>query len=143
MRGSSNRTAEAIQLLAEIEAWSARTGTRENAIGHVLFLHPGFVGLLRLRLTVSVEKELAVRRFIYHDHPDGFRGELPITHGNGTRPRSAGPSLSRGQVRGAATANLTDSEIAGRRLDRDPCPRCGVRGDVGCNHSRQPLGTVL
>lgn len=24
-------------------------------------------------------------------------------------------------------------------VDRDPCPRCGVRGDFGCAHSRLPL----
>jgi hypothetical protein len=29
------------------------------------------------------------------------------------------------------------------RVDRDPCPRCGVRRDVGCAHSRAPLGMVL
>jgi hypothetical protein len=27
------------------------------------------------------------------------------------------------------------------RIDRDPCPRCGVRGDFGCSHSRAQLGT--
>ena len=25
-------------------------------------------------------------------------------------------------------------------VDRDPCPRCAVRRDVGCHHSRAPLG---
>lgn len=25
--------------------------------------------------------------------------------------------------------------------DRDPCPRCGVRGDLGCSH-RQPTGAA-
>lgn len=29
------------------------------------------------------------------------------------------------------------------RVDRDPCPRCGVRRDVGCGHSQAPLGMVL
>lgn len=29
------------------------------------------------------------------------------------------------------------------RVDRDPCPRCGVRRDVGCGRSLAPLGTVL
>ncbi|PZQ55280.1 MAG: hypothetical protein DI555_07995 [Novosphingobium pentaromativorans] len=24
-------------------------------------------------------------------------------------------------------------------VDRDPCPRCGVRGDIGCRHSRAAL----
>ena len=26
--------------------------------------------------------------------------------------------------------------------NRDPCPRCGVRGDVGCAHVRLPLGFI-
>lgn len=25
-------------------------------------------------------------------------------------------------------------------VDRDPCPRCGVRGDIGCHHNRAPMG---
>lgn len=29
------------------------------------------------------------------------------------------------------------------RIDRDPCPRCGVRGDFGCSHSRAQLGTAF
>jgi hypothetical protein len=29
------------------------------------------------------------------------------------------------------------------RVDRDPCQRCGVRHDIGCNHSRAPLGMTL
>lgn len=28
-------------------------------------------------------------------------------------------------------------------VDRDPCQRCGVRHDIGCKHSRVPLGMVL
>lgn len=28
-------------------------------------------------------------------------------------------------------------------VDRDPCPRCGVRRDYGCSHSLAPLGTML
>jgi hypothetical protein len=38
--------------------------------------------------------------------------------------------------------NLTELEHQRQelpRVDRDPCPRCGVRGDVGCGHSRFPL----
>lgn len=23
-----------------------------------------------------------------------------------------------------------------RRVERDPCPRCGIRGDIGCKHGR-------
>lgn len=28
-------------------------------------------------------------------------------------------------------------------VDRDPCQRCGVRHDIGCNHSQVPLGMML
>lgn len=27
-------------------------------------------------------------------------------------------------------------EQAPAPVDRDPCPRCGVRGDIGCSHRR-------
>jgi hypothetical protein len=140
-----NRTEAAEALLSEIEAWCTRTGTREGAIGHVLFLHPGFVGLLRLRRTLSEEKEIAVREFIYCTHPDGYHGELPKTHANGTRPVKREPSkfaapirLIRGEL---PTTKLTDAEVAARRTDRDPCPRCSTRGDLVCGHSRARIGT--
>ena len=24
--------------------------------------------------------------------------------------------------------------------NREPCPRCGIRGEIGCKHSRAPIG---
>lgn len=34
-----------------------------------------------------------------------------------------------------------EAAIAARRIPpRDPCPRCGVRGDIGCGCVKQPLG---
>lgn len=32
--------------------------------------------------------------------------------------------------------------VPGSRVDRDPCPRCGVRGDIGCEHARVPFLAV-
>jgi hypothetical protein len=29
------------------------------------------------------------------------------------------------------------------RVSRDPCPRCGVRGDIGCSHGKVELRTVM
>lgn len=29
------------------------------------------------------------------------------------------------------------------KISRDPCPRCGVRGDIPCGHSRNRLGMIL
>jgi len=28
-------------------------------------------------------------------------------------------------------------------VDRDPCPRCGTRHDIGCRHSRAPVGMMF
>jgi hypothetical protein len=48
---------------------------------------------------------------------------------------------------GYKAAGLTrehrDFVIGGVLVDRDPCPRCGVRGDIPCGHSRAPLGMRL
>lgn len=141
---SHNRTDAATALLADIESWCSRTGTPETSIGHLLFLHPGFVGLLRKRLTVSEEKEAAVRNFIA-EHPSGWSGVLPLTHANGTRPveRASSPAARR-RAAEAARRTAAEAEIEAReRVHRDPCPRCGVRADIGCMHSPTRLGTVL
>lgn len=130
-----NRNDEARRLLTEIENWCERTDTPEGTVGHALFLHPGFVGLLRRRLTVTVEKEIAVREFIYCSHPDGYRGPLPLTHGNGTKP-THGSSEIRALRGPCPQTSLSDAQIAARRVERDSCPRCGVRADVGCRHLR-------
>lgn len=37
----------------------------------------------------------------------------------------------------------THVERTMERVDRDPCPRCGVRGDIICGHSRAPLTVTL
>jgi hypothetical protein len=122
-----NRTEAAKRLLARIELWCDRTGTPESTIGHALFGAPGFVGLMRKRLTVSGDKEQSVRDF-FEEYPDGFHGELPALFPNGMKPRRAAVEQMR--------CKLTDEEIAARRLDRDACPRCGVRADIGCKHQR-------
>lgn len=133
----SYRTQAARTLLAEIEEYCARTNIRETVIGHALFRHPGFVGLLRLRLQLSEEKERIVRGFMGR-WPNGYHGELPNSHirfppksreERGPRPENVGSRLS-------------EAEIAARRVDRDACPRCGVRGDIGCAHYRPSFGSI-
>jgi hypothetical protein len=36
-----------------------------------------------------------------------------------------------------------DFIVAPMIAPRDPCPRCGVRRDIGCGHSLERLGMVL
>lgn len=120
----SNRTAEAKSLLADVKEWCLKTGTAETAIGHVLFLHPGFVGLLRKRLTVTAEKEEEVRAFLT-EHPFGWPGTLPVKHANGTRPVKH-PAVGRPPLPAMRAT-----------VDRTPCSYCGTRADFGCKH--QPV----
>ena len=46
-----------------------------------------------------------------------------------------------GELKSTARRVYTDpmhpDDIERRRVDRDPCRMCGVRGDVGCSHSRR------
>lgn len=132
-----NRTQDATVLLAEIEAWCARTATPETSVGHKLFLHPGFVGLLRLRLTLTEEKEAIVRTFM-NDHPDGWHGILPTTHANGTQPVGRASSPSRRKAEGEKQKQHKASgevrTVSGIRSAGEPCWRCDVRADVGCKH---------
>lgn len=123
---NSNRTAAARTLLEDIERWCASTDTKETAIGHVLFRHPGFVGLLRKRLTVSEDKEAAARDFLSL-HPKGYRGALPTTHIG-----------SNAAVRARRMVDVRHIEIPPdvlpTRIERAPCTFCGVRADFGCRH---------
>lgn len=42
------------------------------------------------------------------------------------------PKTTRQYVR--TKPELPNDAIAARRVDRDPCPYCGVRADIGCKH---------
>lgn len=129
MRSMSSARPEAAKaLLADVEEWCARTKTPETSVGHALFRHPGFVGLLRLRLMLSEEKEFIVRRFMV-EWPRGYHGELPYMFAKQGRRASA-----KHPVRESAARMMSDEEIATRRINREPCRLCGVRADIGCKH---------
>jgi hypothetical protein len=48
-----------------------------------------------------------------------------------------------GRIRGITRTETEQRRAELPRVDRDACPRCGVRGDIGCRHSGERLGTVL
>lgn len=61
------------------------------------------------------------------------------------RPRGGGvPGYSeRRRERRRALSEIREERMSQPRVDRDPCQRCGVRHDVGCRHSRAPVGMML
>ncbi|UZW55533.1 hypothetical protein NUH86_01640 [Sphingobium sp. JS3065] len=73
-RGAALSRDEAAALLAEIERWCVRNIMAEVEIGHWLFRHPGFVALLRKRLTVRAVPAAMVRAMMAR-WPDGMAEE--------------------------------------------------------------------
>lgn len=66
---------------------------------------------------------------------------------SGRQNRAGDPArckAQRGQGAGrAAAAHDPVIDMAGVTLvDRDPCPRCGVRGDIDCGHRRARLAVL-
>jgi hypothetical protein len=122
-----NRHEAAQALLEEIEAWCERTKSARTLIGKVLFEVPGFYSLLKLRLTVTTEKEAKVREFMTAN-PDGWVGEPPYPRRSHVRHLNT--------FDGFGMAEERERAIAARRVDRDPCQFCGVRPEVGCRHQR-------
>lgn len=47
-----------------------------------------------------------------------------------------GMYVSAGIICARRDAREEAADIESRRVDRDPCWRCGVRADVGCEHQR-------
>jgi hypothetical protein len=123
MNAARNRTAEGAALLADIDAWCARTGAPQGKLGSILFRHAGFVALLRKRLTVTAETEEAVRQFIA-EHPDGVGG-IPIPSPF-LKPRVGAMQAQRRLL--AAVNDATP-----------PCRLCGRTPDTACRYPSCPL----
>jgi hypothetical protein len=116
-----NNIAAGRALLADIDAWCLRTGTPEGKIGGILFRHPGFVGLLRKRLIVTVESERAVRDFLAA-YPMG------ANHIDAPNPHMKFPKPS--------------PQTAQRRLLASVgpgCPKCGASGRIRCAYPTCPM----
>jgi hypothetical protein len=67
----------------------------------------------------------------------------PKTYGGKGRPIGGGASGYSERRRKASLSRSTNraAMAAAPRVVRDPCPRCGVRGDLPCKHNRTWLGT--
>lgn len=60
------------------------------------------------------------------------RGQPLTTHARPSREEPTPEPIERD----VAAKKLTALEIEERVVSRDPCPKCGVRGDIGCKHQR-------
>jgi hypothetical protein len=95
------------QLLRDIDAWCARTATPATKLGAVALRYPGYVGLLRKRLTATPDMIAKVRAAMAA-HPQGM-GDVPMPRNNICVP--AGPK-SESAARALAAAKRADLAAA-------------------------------
>lgn len=114
------------QLLRDIDAWCTRTGTPEIKLGAVALRHPGFVALLRKRLTATPDTIGKVRALMAA-HPDGM-ADVPEPANNicvpkGPKSESAARAIAARAVDRLASAGVStvgeevrrEAEAAGER----------------------------
>ena len=132
---------EARELLAQIDAWCARHRIPDNVFGALACDFGGFVGLLRKRLSARM-RMATLARYLIASRPDGVR----VSEFDDMR-RAAHDLLFQFRVpdpkrrlrpiaapSAPSSAGVVTHFTLPPVVDRDPCPRCGVRGDIGCEH---------
>jgi hypothetical protein len=112
--------AESAALIDELDLWCRRTGTNYNKIVIAAGVAVSLRSMVRTkgkRVTITVSNRLrkAMREFGKGITRQEHRARLSLI-------------LSR-------PSQMSIDEIQQRRVNREPCPRCGVRADVGCKHS--------
>lgn len=118
--------AESIGVIDEVNSWIRRTGTNYLRLTTAAGVAPSTRSAVRMRqrrLTIDTADKL---RAAMHAHPHGIaRGE------HKARVRlSAQQTLERQRDR-----HRRDFPADVPTIDRTPCPRCGIRRDVGCVHT--------
>lgn len=128
---------EAIVLAALIEAAAAGEPCPDNKT------LAGLTGSKSSSGATDMIMALAARGLLKLERVSGARRVTIVATGQSTAALPAGRSAKLGGARRKYDKRLVDgSPDVGERLahrppERDPCFRCGVRGDVGCRH--QPL----
>jgi hypothetical protein len=129
----------AAELLAKIMAYCERTGTPPGYVGKLAFNHPGFVGMLRKRGVSTPASEAAIEEVLAL-YPDG----IPEAELDRRKLMASRSPNQRAQIQAALQRSAAKAALEARpRVYRDPCPRCGARGDIDCGHSRPKFGTRL
>lgn len=124
--------------LAEIEraAAAGEAAPTNKRLGAILGAKSATAGENCVR---HLEKHglISVERFHY-----ARRFTIVATGKSTAKPKNARPPVSPQEAMAAPRGRRTYAEIAETIVPpsqrRDPCPRCGVRADVGCSHGWQP-----
>ena len=107
-------------LLAEIERFLSRTGSPAAQVGRKAVGDPGAVAGLRAGRTARPATAAKWRKWMA-DNPQG----VPAIHST-HRARK-----TRAEYR---EENYQQPYPEGKEPNREPCTRCGIRGELGCAH---------
>ncbi|ALJ15347.1 hypothetical protein ATM17_21510 [Sphingopyxis macrogoltabida] len=117
--------AESRQVIDDVDAWLRRTGTNYNRL------------ITAARVNASTRHCVRIKhRRLTIDTAHRLRDAMQA------HPRGIGKGEHKARVRAAAAEQLERQRAKRRRdfpalpitVDRSPCPRCGVRRDLGCDH---------
>lgn len=121
---------ESQALIDDVDRWCRRTGTNYNRLviaARVAVTIRHKVRVKRQRVTIPVATRL---RLAMAQKPHGITRE---EHKLQPKPWGGYP----------AAAKLEVKRTEPQRVDRTPCPKCGVRADVGCHHSAPALSAYV
>ena len=115
---------ESRELITEINRWCRKTGTNYNRLVIAAGVRPSLRSSVRrgTRLTITTAQ---VIRSTMAQNPLGIDRD---DHKRRVKRRARDQVLRQQQREQAA---FPAEPI---RVDRTPCPRCGVRKDIGCRH---------
>lgn len=118
--------ADSVRLIEDINRWCRRTGTNYNKLVVAARVGPSLRSMVLKqgrRVSVRTAKKLHAAM----------------------RKNPAGISLVQHKLRMAAAERgyyerseerklIANDELESRRVNREPCPYCGIRADIGCRH---------
>lgn len=135
-RGLLLTTGQSLAVMVEVDAWCRRTGTNYNRLIVAAGVAPSLRSDVRCRGRKLTKMTAQKLRRTMRQFASGISRQQHKEH-LGEERRELAQQIEK-QVRQIA-AVMT--------IDRTPCPRCGVRADIGCEHTRrferQPLVGIM
>lgn len=119
---------ERLALLRELTAYAERWRIGPTALGKAICRDPNMVGRLQDGREPTEAKRTKVRAWLTQ-HADGPPASVVSRRAPRRIPPPSPPPRPDPPL-----------PIEGRRVDRDACGMCGVRGDIGCRH--RPAGVA-
>ena len=120
--------AESLELMDKVDTWCRKTATNYNRLVTAAGVNVSIRHHVRKKDRRLTRATATLLRKAMRENPGGIAWQDHKARVAGQR-RELRAEISR-QVR----AEVIQMNV--QRVDRTPCPRCGVRADVGCKHTR-------